>query len=406
VAKEYPSLKSVDKIPEQTEEAVISVHMQKNVQREFVPPSMKRLQYAGHGITREQALALQKSTTAFILDFAHPKRDVWLALHNANTLVEEIARKTHGLVWDEETRELFSPDAWHKTRIGSWQAGVPDVSSQTVIHSYNDGEYQRAITLGMAKMGLPDVVIQEFPWSAEDQVWNLINSFCQSVAEGKMFNASKQFKLDLQAIKNSSVRDQHTKSLKHNGTGLACLLLKQGKWEEGDPKNRIIELGADFYDGNDPHAKQDHMLSSAFGWQDSIRTIEHENSELMAESERERKKLPELQKLFNQGLEPAEYIQVKAPFRNGNYTEWMWVEITNWKSDNIKGLLENEPFHNPSLHSGQIVQVNQEDIFDYLHYYPDKPKEGNTTEPILEKMYGPSPEEKLPPKPMPNCDDN
>src|SRR5258708_417823 len=47
--REYLTLKSVDKIPERTEEAVVYAHVQKNVQREYVPPDMKHLEYSGHG---------------------------------------------------------------------------------------------------------------------------------------------------------------------------------------------------------------------------------------------------------------------------------------------------------------------------------------------------------------------
>jgi uncharacterized protein YegJ (DUF2314 family) len=95
---------------------------------------------------------------------------------------------------------------------------------------------------------------------------------------------------------------------------------------------------------------------------------------------------------------------VKVPFRDENYTEWMWVEITSWKDDNIKGLLENQPFHIPNLHGGQVVRVRQEDVFDYLHYYPDGREVGNTTGPILEKL-NKEPSEKQPAMPpVPNCD--
>jgi hypothetical protein len=104
LTKEYSSLSVADKIPTEPSEMLVRVHLQKNVQQEYAPPNVKSLKYFGNGITRAQALALQRSNSAFILEFGHPKRDVWSALHTANTLVEQIARKTKGLIWDEETR--------------------------------------------------------------------------------------------------------------------------------------------------------------------------------------------------------------------------------------------------------------------------------------------------------------
>jgi uncharacterized protein YegJ (DUF2314 family) len=347
---------------------------------------MESLQRFGYGLGQEQARALQKSEEALVLQFSHPSENVWTGLRNANALVEEIARKANGLVWDEETREVFTPDAWHEKRLKSWSGSVPDISSQTVIHVYKKDELERAITLGMTKMGLLDVVVDGVSWSSNGQVGHLINLFCQAMAEGAVFEKSGRFSLELQAIKNSEIRDAQLKSLKGNSVGVAYLSLKPGVWEEGDPKNRLIQLTADRYVGNDPPAKQDRMLSCFLGWEDKVTGVEH-NEELLEESRREREKLPGLQKDFNTGLQPGEFILVKAPFKTpdgGN--EWMWVEITNWKGNLIRGTLENQPFNVPDLHAGQVVEVWQGDVFDYIRQYPDKRREGNTTGEIIRKM--------------------
>ena len=163
ISRECPTLQLVEELPQQAKAAVVHALLREIVGREYPPPSLESLQYFGRGITREQGMALQKCDTAFILDCSHPKSDVWTALRTASALVEEIARMTGGLVRAEETREMFSPDAWQKKRLGSWTQDVPEASSQTTIHAYNQGEYVRAITLGMSKMGLPDVVVQEVP---------------------------------------------------------------------------------------------------------------------------------------------------------------------------------------------------------------------------------------------------
>jgi uncharacterized protein YegJ (DUF2314 family) len=384
--KKYTDLKLVNEIPKEPQARLVCAHNQANVQKEYAPPSMKFLQYFGHGISSRQAQALQKSREAFVLDFAHPKNNVWEGLHAANGLVEDIARKTGGLVWDEETREIFTPDAWHSRRLASWTDGVPDVSNQTTIHIYPHNEYVRAITLGMAKMGLPDVVAGDFVWSSSDQAGDLINIFCQSMAEGARIETPGKFKLDLRAIKDARVREHHMESLGSSGTGTACVSLEPALWQEGDPKNRLIEITSDRYAGPDAYARQENMLSTFFGASDSITHVEH-SPELLEASRRAREKLPELHKMFSAGLEPDEFIEVKAPFETPDGgDEWMWVEITSWHGDRIKGLLENDPFEVPDLHSGQIVEVREEDVFDYIHQYPDKHQEGNTTSEILRKI--------------------
>ena len=265
LVSKYSDLKLVDEIPRESQAALIHARVQKNVPQEYPPPDMKSLQYFGHDVSPEQAQALQKCNEALILEFAHPIDHVWTALRTANALVEEIARKTGGLVWDEDTREVFSPDAWHKKRLASWTTDVPDVSSQTVVQIYQKDEYVRAISLGMAKLGLPDVVVEDSSWSSNNRVGNLINLFCQSLAEGRAVRKTGAFRLELGAIRNSTVRDDQMSSLKANASGIACLTLRQGKWEAGDPKNRLIQLTSDTYPGNDLHVRQETMLSSFFG---------------------------------------------------------------------------------------------------------------------------------------------
>jgi uncharacterized protein YegJ (DUF2314 family) len=78
----------------------------------------------------------------------------------------------------------------------------------------------------------------------------------------------------------------------------------------------------------------------------------------------------------------------------------MWVEVTTWRGNRIGGLLDNEPEKIRNLHSGQYVDVRQEDVFDYLHTFPDKPTEGNTTGPIIQRMQK-TPDAPQPPKTQP-----
>ena len=52
----------------------------------------------------------------------------------------------------------------------------------------------------------------------------------------------------------------------------------------------------------------------------------------------------------------------------------------------MDGILTNTPSDVPSLKSGQAVTVNEDDLFDYLHYLPDGREVGNTTGAIIQKM--------------------
>lgn len=156
---------------------VVYAYPIKEVAAKYPPPDMQSLRYFGRGLTRDQAEQLQQSRVALVIDFAHDRAHVWGGLRAANSIAESLARRTGGLLWDEETREVFTPDEWHRKRIQPWTNGIPDLSKQTTIHAYKSDEYVRAITLGMAKMGLPDVVVERFSWSLDRTVGHLINLF-------------------------------------------------------------------------------------------------------------------------------------------------------------------------------------------------------------------------------------
>jgi uncharacterized protein YegJ (DUF2314 family) len=355
----------------------------------YAPPSVESLRYFGRGISKEQADALQKTEAAFILDFQYGKERVWDGMQAACALHEKLARATGGVIWDEETREAFSPDEWRKRRIASWKGDVPDISQQIAIHAYKKETFVRAITLGMAKFGLPDIVVEDFSWDSSHTIGILINVFGQAMAEGAAADSPEAFTLDLKKIRHDGVRDPQLKAMKAHSTGKAQLVLRPGKWEEGDPRNRLVELGFDRYAGPDLHARQEKLVAEFFGWSDTVSMV-RTNKDLRDASERARKKLPKLRADFTAGLAPGESILVKAPFRTpDNGKEYMWVEVAGWKDSRISGLLRSEPYKVKTLHAGQMIEVLEAEVYDYIRKFPDGSQEGNETGKIIEAQQGP-----------------
>lgn len=368
--------------------AVLVATLNTTAQRNYRPPNLEMVQRFGRGLTRDQAESLQRAERALILQFAHPALMSASALRTALELAEQVARDTNGLLWDEETREIFTPDEWRKRRLDSWVGSTPDVLQHTVIHAYKSDKLVRAITLGMSKLGLPDVVVSDFPWSSNRPVGNLINVFAQAMAEGATVERPGVYDLDLRSLKSATVRQTQLATLKPNAAAIAKLSLVKGTWESGDPRNRLVEIRFDQYPGSDHYARQEAMLSALFGFEDSVQRVRHTN-ELLEASKAAMAKLPALREAFRRGLRPGEYIQVKAPFatRDGGH-EWMWVEVTNWEGDAISGLLRNEPFNVPGLHGGQMVKVSQSKVFDYIWQGADGRQEGNQTGKILQRLQG------------------
>ena len=110
-------------------------------------------------------------------------------------------------------------------------------------------------------------------------------------------------------------------------------------------------------------------------------------STLLYRSDRARQKLPSLRKEFNAGLQPGEHLLLKAPFETSSGgREWMWVEVSSWKGDDIVGLLANEPEDVKGLRAGSTVKVSEKEVFDYIRYKADGSSEGNETGKEIEKV--------------------
>lgn len=322
----------------------------------------------------------------WLLEFAHPVRDRMSALRNSQLLVERVARDTGGLIWDEESREAFTPDSWHRKRVLGWAGDVPDVAHHTVIHMYaDDDDGYRLVTLGMGKFGEPDIVVEHAVASDARVLGNVINALSQALVEGARTDAQGQLTLRLQQSRHPAVNELQGANLLSNAGRAARLLLVQAQLEEGDAENRLVRIAFDRYDGPDEHARQAALAGALYGSEDGVTRVRHD-ARLLAARDAARAHLPQLRDTFNSGLAPGEYIDVKAPFAtDGGGREWMWVEVRAWKGDRIEGTLQNTPDDVKRLRVGQDVVVSQAELFDYIFQRADGRVEGNTTGAIIEE---------------------
>jgi uncharacterized protein YegJ (DUF2314 family) len=382
----YPALVRLGSREETANRPAVYVAVLDMKAKHIDPPSLETLRYSGRGVTKSQAEAMQKSTIAVGLTFRYRASEAIAAIAQANAMTHDLALLTAGLIWDVETRELFAPQAWAERRLSPPDHGFPNVRDHITIHAYQSGEYIRAITLGMRKFGLPDLVVNQFPWSMNNQMGNTINLFAQSLVEGSTPPLGA-YDFDVSKVRHDGARAAYS-SLLDGAKPVASLTLVKAVAEEGDPDNRLVEIRFDRYAGTTVHEKRQKFVSAFYGSSDSITPVKHDDA-IRAASERARKHLPALRTAFNAGLEPGERILVKAPFgRPDGGNEFMWVEVSSWKGEDIVGLLDNEPYYIPTLHAGSTVKVSEREVFDYLRYKADGTAEGNDTGKEIEKAQG------------------
>ena len=85
-------------LPAEPAQPLVAARLEPNAQANYRPPDMEMLQRFGRGISREQALALQKSDRALVLDFVHPPALAAPSLRAALVIAEKLARDGQGLL--------------------------------------------------------------------------------------------------------------------------------------------------------------------------------------------------------------------------------------------------------------------------------------------------------------------
>jgi uncharacterized protein len=68
---------------------------------------------------------------------------------------------------------------------------------------------------------------------------------------------------------------------------------------------------------------------------------------------------------------PVQPFSVKAPFREGDHCEWMWINVHTIEGNSITGELGNAPLHLTGLHEGDDVTARAEEVGDWMYLRED-----------------------------------
>jgi uncharacterized protein YegJ (DUF2314 family) len=356
----------------------------------YRPPDERGLRYAGRGVSAEQGKRLQSTPAVWTVDFSCVGQDPVRFGQRACEFMLRLVEGNDALIWDETTREVFSPEAWKSARVDGWEAGIPYINKHITIHLYQPegASLPRAITLGMEKFACPDVVMSQVPRDGSRSCGNLMNAVCQTMVEkGPPDRAATSISLDLRSLKHTAFRQHITTAPAKGATQRGVVGIAPAKRDEGDPDNRLIELTCEGSPGDTQLKRQQALLEMLFGAEDHISAARSGDAELLAARDRARKVISEeKKKAFLAGLPLGDVLLVKAPFKTPDGgVEWMWVEVVGWKGEQISGILQNRPELIPTLKAGSEVVVAEKELFDYLLRRADGSMEGNETGQILQR---------------------
>ncbi|MDI9310122.1 MAG: DUF2314 domain-containing protein [Limnohabitans sp.] len=359
----------------------ISINEDTKVIKENLP-NQEYLKYSSEGLSDIQKNELNKTNQIILFNFYFPKEKLYKSYQIANEFIDKITLNRNVVLYDLETRLYYDKNFWkQKTALKS---EIINIIKHINIHVYqNENEFCRAITLGMHKFGLPDICINNISCSQIESVENLINLTAQTLYEKKEIEKNGQLELDIDIINSVELKESLLSFIYENAEKKAVIDIVEGKLEEGDPDNRLIEIS---FPKIDTQIFQKKIFTKLFGFNDNIQFVKH-NELIKKESQKAKDKLPELYKKFKQGLPTNSSLHMKFQFTDdqGN-SEYMWVEIIKWeKLDAITGILNNTPYVLKNVKAGQKITKKSNEMFDYILYNPDGTQEGNETEKLLEK---------------------
>ena len=310
------------------------------------------------------------------------------ALLAANRLAHQLAAEQGAFLWDDETREFFTAARWKEERLEGWKAGPPTVSAHITVHVYGEGDAVRFVSLGMVKLGLPDLVVEQVPQSLTRPMGTVLNGVAQLLAEGLTLSGDGSLKVDLGRVKDGRTRTQLDVKTTVSAERKLTLRALEARRDSGDPVNPLLEL--DFPGEGAPPARQIAALDTLLGKSpDTFVPVPPGDPELAAVATQARARLQQLRPRIEKGLAPPEALVVKAAFpTDDGSSEHMWFVVTGWEQERLRGTLANEPFEVSGLRLGSSVSVLLQDVDDFRYTRPDGKEEGGESSRILERRQG------------------
>ena len=347
----------------------------------YDPPPVSHLQHHGHGLNAGDIDRLQAATHALQFQFTlpHPRRSA--GHRDVHAFLAAFARGADGIIWDEETREAFTADAWEARRVIPEDEEAVNLLHQTVL-DLDEGPdgLLRVVSLGMRKFGLPDIALDNLPRTQARQGARIVNTVALALAGGARLDDQGRFTLRRDTLLPLSARKAVSDVVHTNASPEVVIELRPGRRVPGDPDNRLLEISLAPYFGVDETARLAALLFALFGGESDVRSTP-DTPEYLAASQRARARLPEWRQRFRAGLRPGDILCVKKEFKTPDGVgERMWVEIIDWNDDgSIAGILQNEPVKATDYQEGQQIRLGEDEVIDVIHIHPDGTFEGNET---------------------------
>jgi uncharacterized protein YegJ (DUF2314 family) len=306
----------------------------------------------------------------------HPRFGLWSAIAGARA----VAIALDGVILDPALPRALA--------VASYSEGLPThgeihVGKHIMVPmSIGEGGLGWMTTSGMVKFGLPDFEVTDLPPNL-DRWAMLMNGMAQRVVN-QLLRAPQEASLD--AVELESETPLTTGEVAWSGGGNATearsmlIRLEYGPSDKARDKTPMIRLLPPHNFRGEKGVWLTHCLSELVGGEDTSKGVPTESQAMQRANERAIAELPDIKRRFIVGLQPGQNLYVKQGFAMADgHNEYMWIVIARWVGTTLTGKLANEPRFRKDLVSGQTVELQESDVFDWMLQLPGDRREGGYT---------------------------
>jgi uncharacterized protein YegJ (DUF2314 family) len=300
--------------------------------------------------------------------------------------VEAVRSCTSGIVQDAVSHALWGGDPW---KAAVEHGAEMTIESHIQLEILEEGSGVWIHTHGMQKFGLPDLEAEGIPAEWAHAGRKLVIKASEALAAMRESGVDLRSPIELPGTQvDVAVGFRPQDEEGHFPVGSARLFPYPRHEAATDPDSvrRALELLATppqahiqaAEDGK--HAPVDSAPESP----EEARTNEL-REKLISAHRQARSELPAFKRSFQESRSVPDCVHaVKVGFavRSGIY-EWMWVSLGEWRGGSMMGHLENTPQLRKDLHKGNMVHIQEGEIFDWVITKGGDVHQGAFTEGII-----------------------
>lgn len=334
----------------------------------------------------ESALGRLRASTHMVLvsspDMIKPPSfGLWSALAAAEAIVESL----DGTVVDPAYPRILSDDELARDIPADGRIVIPH--HIRVLYSSDARGLVWATTKGMGRFGLPELEMVDVPPNLPRMALPLVNGLASALIDSareveeadrrgrKVWLVGPEIRVDRERIAFAHGSDEGETPEGVRGWTMVGLEHRPGR----RGSEAFLRVKPPRHHQGGQGVWLNDALGDLFGVERTLVNFASGDEAMARAHDEARASLPEAKHRFLRGLAPGEQFYVKHGFprdQEGLF-EYMWVVVGTWTGDRIRGTLANDPSYRIDLKAGQPVELDDQDVYDWLLVRSDGTHEGN-----------------------------